>query len=218
MNKELSKTELVTVKNEIAECMNKIGSSLHGIDMVLAMILVFQLFVGIDYATWINSIISFICYCIGILWLGTYLISAKMIGEKYEIEVFGCIFAFFGAPNPAFALPALHYFFIICSAALPIIEAAIEYRHLGRLTNKSNFTAIRNWKKFSYCNFIVSVVFLIMIFMYFRSYSNISNCDLPASAIILVIFSALSGISIIFTGNKMAKYENVLSNDSQEQI
>jgi|GEM_PF-3402556 len=214
MNRKLSKPELVPVKNEIAECMNKIGSSLHGIEMTLALIFVFQLLVG----TWVNSIISIISYCAGIAWLGTYLLAAKMYGEKYEIGFFGCIAAFFGAPNPAFALPALRYFFIICSAALPIIEAAREYQRLGRLTNKSNFTDISNWKKFSYCNFIVSVVFLIMIFMYFRSYSNISNCDLPASAIILVIFSALSGISIIFTGNKMAKYENVLSNDSQEQI
>lgn len=214
MSRELSKPELVTVKNEITECMNKIGSSLHGIEMTIALILVFQLLVG----TWVNSIISIISYCAGIAWLGTYLLAAKMYGEKYEIGFFGCIAAFFGAPNPAFALPALRYFFIICSVALPIIETARVYRHLGRLTNKSNFTDISNWKKFSCCNFVVSVVFLITIFMYFRSYSNISNRDLPASAIILVICSALFCISIIFTANKMAKCESVLSNDDQEQI
>ena len=209
MNKRLSKPELVPAKNEITECMSKIGSSLQGVEMTIALILVFQLLVG----TWVNSIISIISYCAGIAWLGTYLLAAKMYGEKYEIGFFGCIAAFLGAPNSVFALPVLRNFFIICSAALLIIEAAREYRRLERLTNKSIFTDISNWKKFSCCNFVVSVVFLIMISICFRSYSNISNCDLPASAIILVIFSALSGISVIFTGNKMAKYENVLSND-----
>lgn len=214
MNRATSKQELVPVKSKITESMNKIDGSLRAIKMILALILVFQLLAGIDYATWIYSIMSFISYCAGIIWLGTYLIAAKMIGEKYEMEVFGCIFAFFGAPNPTFALPALRYIFIVCCFAFPIIEAIREYRYLKAARNESSAVCIHDWEKWSCFNFAASAAFLITAFMYFRSYSDCSNFDFSVQAAMLTIVLVLFGIATIFTECQISKYENVCSNES----
>lgn len=199
MDKELLKQKLVPVnmqtESELSNCIEEIETLFDHIFWILVMALGLQMFESSgSFGKDTIQIFYIFMYSVSAVLILTYLLAAKLMGEKYDLGLLGMMVFFLGIPNAVFIWPIFRLAFMIFGAVLIIFKMVKENSHLKRIKDENNSDRIRKWEKWNMLYFIAAYTFLVTLFLDIKLNYNLLTLSVPTPNAILLVSVGLVAI------------------------